>query len=114
MNSILTTIKKIIGLAEDYTQFDPDIIVHTNGVLMSLTQLGIGPKEGFVITGYDEEWDMLIPNETPVRAEWIKSYVALKVRMAFDPPSGQSLIQSYERQITEYEWRLNTAAESEV
>lgn len=112
MESILTSIKKLLGIAEDYTHFDNDIIMHINSVFMTLTQLGVGPSEGFYIEDKSAEWIDFI--EDPIKFQAVKTYVYLKVKLVFDPSSvGSSTLASYERQIQELEWRLNVAAESE-
>lgn len=112
MESILTSIKKLLGIAEEYTQFDADIIMHINSVFMTLTQLGVGPSQGFYIEDASIEWTDFIPEPTKLQA--VKTYIYLKVRLLFDPTSlGSATLSSYERQIQELEWRLNVAAESE-
>lgn len=111
MESILTSIKKLLGIAEDYTHFDADIIMHINSVFMVLTQLGVGPSEGFYIEDKSMFWEDFIDDPTQLQA--VKTYVYLKVKLVFDPSSvGSSTLASYERQIQELEWRLNVAAES--
>lgn len=106
MESILTTIKKLLGIEEEYTQFDTDIIIDINSVFMTLNQIGVGPETGFAITDKTKTWtDFLGDN---VLLEGVKSYVYLKVRLLFDPPSNSSLIESMNRQIAEFEWRLST------
>lgn len=111
MESILTSIKKLLGIAEDYTHFDADIIMHINTVFMTLTQLGVGPSSGFVIEDADTYWGDFISDTTKLQA--IKTYIYLKVRLVFDPSSlGSATLAAYERQIQELEWRLNVAAES--
>lgn len=108
MDSILTSIKKLLGLSEDYEYFNQDIIMYINSVLVNnLMQMGIGPAKGFKITGKQEIWDDFI--EDPIIAESVKTYIYLKVRLAFDPPSNSSHISSIERQIAELEWRLTNA-----
>lgn len=111
MDSILTSIKKMLGIAEEYEHFDPDIIMHINSVFMTLTQLGVGPSEGFSIVDEDTIWIDFIPDLAKLQA--VKSYMYLKVRLLFDPASlGSATLAAYERQIQEYEWRLNVGAES--
>ena len=110
MESILTSIKKLLGMAEDYTHFDDDVIMHINSVLMILTQMGIGPSEGFSIEGAEEYWTDFVP--APIRINLVKSYVYLKVKLLFDPPLSGIVIESMNRQIAEYEWRLTMAAEN--
>jgi len=109
--SILNSTKKILGIAEDYTAFDDDIITHINTVFATLTQIGIGPPEGFEIEDAQEVWSDFI-DEDP-RFNSIRSYVFLKVRMLFDPPTTSYLIDSMERQILELEWRLNVTHEND-
>lgn len=112
MDSILTSIKKLLGIAEEYEHFDPDIIMHINSVFMTLTQLGVGPSEGFFINDEETIWTDFIPDIAKLQA--VKTYMYLKVRLLFDPSSlGSATLASYERQIQELEWRLNVAAEYE-
>lgn len=109
MESILTSIKKLLGIQEEYTNFDNDIIMHINSTFSTLTQLGVGPSNGFIIKDKSSTWDEFISDN---RLECVKSYVYLKVRLLFDPPSTSAVMDSINRQITEYEWRLNVTAES--
>lgn len=106
MESILTSIKKLLGITEDYTHFDEDIIMHINSVFFTLKQLGVGPPEGFSISSKDEQWNDYLPDTNPL-AKPIASYMYLKVRLLFDPPSSSALIDSMKRTIDEYEWRFN-------
>lgn len=111
MESILTSIKKLIGISEEYTHFDADIIMHINSVFMTLNQLGVGPPEGFRIEDKYAIWedfsiDVNIQNS-------VKSYMYLKVRLIFDSANlSSAVIESINNQIKEFEWRLNVAAES--
>jgi hypothetical protein len=102
--SILTTIKKMLGLDEDYIHFDSEIIVDINSVLMILTQLGVGPDEGFYIVDKTETWGTYLNDRKDLEA--VKTYIYLKVRLLFDPPTNAFLVDSIERQIKELEWRL--------
>lgn len=111
MDSILTSIKKLLGIAEDYEHFDADIIIHINSVLMVLTQLGVGPVEGFVIEDDSATWNDFVPDTSPVKMSAIKTYVYLRVRLLFDPPNG-TVISMINEQIAELGWRLNLSAES--
>ena len=110
MDSILTSIKKLLGIAEEYTQFDVDIIKHINTVFMILTQMGVGPPEGFSITGVYETWDDFLSGSTNL--EGVKTYVYMKVQLMFDPPTSSAKLDSANRVINELEWRLNLAGES--
>lgn len=111
MESILTSIKKLLGIEKDYVQFDTDIIIHINTVFMILTQIGIGPEEGFSITDEFDIWNDFIP-EDDKRFEAVKTYVYLKVRLLFDPPTGSVVMGAINEQIKELECRLNWLAES--
>lgn len=111
MDSILTSIKKMLGISEDYTQFDADLIMHINSVFLNLTQLGVGPDSGFTIEDETTEWTDFINNNAQLQA--VKSYIYLKVKLLFDPPLSSAVIESTNRMIAELEWRLNVAAESD-
>lgn len=112
MDSILTSIKKLLGIAEDYEHFDTDIIIHINSILMVLTQLGVGPSEGFVIEDKNTKWSDFVSDATPVKLNAVRTYVYLRVRLLFDPPMNGTIIDMINSQINELEWRLNIAAES--
>lgn len=107
--SILKSVKKILGLAPDYTPFDLDIITHINASFSILNQLGVGPEEGFFIEDADAEWDDYDVPENQLQL--VKTYLYLKCRIIFDPPGTSFLLKSAEDQIHEYEWRLNTFRE---
>ena len=111
MESILTSIKKMLGITEEYEQFDEDIIMHINSVFMILTQLGVGPSDGFSIKDKTNTWDEFIPTDNGLEA--VKSYVYMKVKLLFDPPLISTVTESMNRMINEFEWRLNVQAETE-
>lgn len=104
--SILYTIKKMLGLDPDYSAFDVGIIIHINSVIMILRQLGVGPQDGYSITGPDEQWSDYLGDQASL-LESVKSYIYLKVRSVFDPPSNSYVQDAIQKQIAEYEWRLN-------
>ena len=110
MDSILVSIKKMLGISEDVKIFDADIIIHINSVFMILNQLGVGPSKGFSITDATSTWSEFIPNESSIEA--VKSYVYLKVRLLFDPPTSSAAIESYNKMIAEFEWRINVMVET--
>ena len=111
MESILTTIKAMLGLAEDQTEFDAELIVHINSVFTTLAQLGVGPSKGFYIIDKADEWGDFMPSMDNIQA--VKQYIFLKVRLVFDTASlGSATLAAYERSAKEYEWRLNVIAES--
>lgn len=109
MESILASIKKLLGIAEEYEHFDNDIIMHINSVFTILNQLGVGPAEGFFIEDDSSTWDEFIEDLTKLQA--VKSYVFMKVKLLFDPPTSSAVTDSYNRLITEFEWRLNSAVD---
>lgn len=108
MESILTSVKKAIdGSQEDYTHFDDVLILHINSVFSILTQMGVGPSEGFSIEDKHDEWDEFLPHGSK-KLEMVKSYMALKVKLMFDPPQNSFLVEAMKRQIDELEWRINS------
>lgn len=109
MDSILNSVKKLCGIAEDYDVFDTDIIINTNSVFSMLEQLGVGPKTGFSISDTETTWTDYIPDNVKLR-NIVMAYVPLKVRQLFDPPTGAAA-ESAVRMISEYEWRINVFAE---
>lgn len=109
--SILISTKKVLGIAEDYTVFDLDIITHINTAFSTLTQLGVGPAEGFMIEDETAVWTDFDPIDDDRLYNSVKSYVFLRVRQLFDPPSTSYLIAAFDRQIQELEWRLNVYRE---
>lgn len=109
--SILTSIKKLLGIPEDYEHFDQDIIIHINSVFMILNQLGVGPTEEFTITDKTAVWSDFISDNKKI--ESVKTYVYMKVRLLFDPPLSSAVMDCINKVISEMEWRLNVAAESE-
>lgn len=112
MESILTSIKKMLGIAEEYTQYDPDIIMHINSVFTTLAQLGVGPSKAFYIEDETAEWVDFIPDLTNLHG--IKTYMYMRVRIVFDSASmGAATLAAYKEQIAEWEWRLNVIAETE-
>ena len=110
MNSILISVKKMLGIEKDYTHFDQELIMFINSAFGILFQLGVGQKtEPFVITGSEEIWDDFMSNG---QIETVKSYVFAKVKLLFDPPSSSFVLTSYQDLIKEFEWRCNVDAET--
>ena len=107
--SILVNTKKILGLNADYTSFDLDILTHINAAFSTLHQLGIGPSDGFSVEDDTTEWNDFLANGPILNT--VKSYIYLKVRMLFDPPSTSFAIESMKQQIEEFENRLVLANE---
>ena len=109
MESILTSIKLLLGIKEEHEYFDDQLIMHINSVFFILTQLGVGPSEGFSIEDKFATWNEFLSDEQNLEA--VKSYVHLKVKLLFDPPMSTAVTESINRLISELEFRLNTAAE---
>lgn len=110
MDSILTSIKKMLGIDEEYEQFDPELIMFINSTFGILFQLGVGPKDvPFKIESSEESWDEFIQED---QIETVKSYVFMKVKLMFDPPSSSFVLSSYQDLIKEFEWRCNVDAET--
>ena len=110
MESILNSIKKMLGPSAEDDHFNPDIIMHINTEFMTLTQLGVGPSKGFYIEDDTTTWLEFIPDLKNFQA--IKTYIYLKVKLVFDPPQSSAVIESMNKKIAELEWRLNHAAET--
>ena len=111
ITSILTSIKKLLGIDESYTHFDSDIIMYINSALMTLNQLGVGPLIGFVIEDNTATWSDFIGNRKNL--EVVKSFVYLKTRLIFDPPQMGYLVDAINNQIKELEFRLLVQVEGE-
>lgn len=110
MESILASVKKLLGISHEYTHFDSDIIMHINTVFMVLQQLGVGPKNGFYIEDDTSTWADFLGD--PTHLQMVKTYVGLKVRKIFDPPTSSALMNAIDQSIAEFEWRLYIAAET--
>ena len=110
MDSVLTTIKKLLGIEKDYTHFDNDIIMHINSALMALNQRGVGPESPASITSEMDTWENTLGNLKNMEA--VKTYIYLKVRMVFDPPTSSFVLDAMNKQANELEWRLNVQSET--
>lgn len=110
-DSILISIKKLLGLPEDLIDFDTDLIININSIFMTLNQLGVGPDEPFIISDSNSKWNSFLENKTNLEA--VKSYMYLKTRLLFDPPTTSFVLTSMENQIAEFEWRLEMQAKKE-
>lgn len=109
MESILTSIKKLLGIEEQYEHFDADIIMHINSVFTILTQLGVGPSEGFSIQDAEAVWTDFMPENSNLEA--VKTYMHHKVKLIFDPPTNSAVIEAMNRTLSELEFRITIAAE---
>lgn len=108
-DSILGTIKTMLGLTSDVTAFDQELITHINSVFTILNQLDIGPDAGFIIYGYDEVWGDFVEDVT--LTTMVREFIYLKVRMIFDPPASSVVSDAFNQRIAELEWRMNIQAE---
>lgn len=110
MDSILASVKKMIGIDESYDAFDDQIIMCINTVFMTLKQLGVGPTDGYFIEDSNDLWsDYLGDNYTKLRS--VRTYTALKVKMIFDPPTSSIVADAMNKSIAELEWRINVDAD---
>ena len=107
--NILDSIKKLLGIPEDYTAFDQDIMIHVNSVFMILYELGVGPSNGYSLKDGTEKWGDFISDDENL--EGIKTYVYMKVKTIFDPPLNSAVLASMKELISEFEWRINNEAE---
>lgn len=114
IDSVLDSIKKLLGIPKEYDAFDTDLIIHINSVFAILTQIGVGSPKGFSIKGSSDKWIDFIPEDNHL-FESVRTYVYLKVKLLFDPASlSSAAIASTERLISELECRLNVSAESTI
>ena len=104
--SILTSIKKVLGVDAECDAFDTDILMQINATFLTLSQLGVGPENGFAISGPEDEWTDFM--EDGIVLNSVKSYIGLKVKQLFDPPQSSAVIESMKNQIAEYEFRMLT------
>lgn len=109
--SILNSVKKVLGLDAEYDAFDIDVMMHTNSALSKLESLGVGPEGGFMITGPEETWSDFIGSDP--RYNSVKTYVYLNVKLIFDPPATSFATNAFEEQIKELGWRLNVTREGD-
>ena len=116
IESILISIRKQIGLDENCKDFDADLIIHINSAFMNLKQIGVGPDEGYSIQDTSEVWEDYIDTdanpELKTLLSAIKTFIYLKVRLAFDPPQGGAVLEHMNKMLAETEWRINVEAES--
>jgi len=111
MESILITIRTMLGIEDDYDGFDAAIVAGINSAIFSLSQLGIGPPGGMTVIDESQTWDVLFNSVPNLQA--VKSYIWLKTRLEFDPPSTSYLIQAIERNIQQLEWRLQVEVDAD-
>ena len=108
-DSILATVKKMLGLDINYDAFDTDVIVFINTTMMTLQQLGVGPTAGFTVSDISQKWNDFLPSDTML--EGVKTYIYLCVKMVFDPPVSSFVMDAMKQQKEELEWRIREQAE---
>ena len=109
-DSILTSVKMAIGVAEEYEHFDPVIVMHINTYLAILNQVGIGPPSGFSIHDKTTTWSDFIGADAK-KLNDVQTYVYLRVKLVFDPPSTAAVIESMTNIASEIEWRLGVSGD---
>lgn len=108
-DSILTSIKKMLGATEDYTPFDDQLLIHINSVLSTVCQLGAGPDVPVKLVTGTETWDEVIGDNPYI--EFIKSYVYIRTKLVFDPPQNSTILNALKEEMREIEWRLNVSVD---
>ena len=111
MDSILDTIKKMLGIDPEDISFDTDIKVHINTTMLSISQMGIGPPNGFIVTSKDNVWNDFL-GSSAMNLEGVKSYIYLKIKLIFDPPQSSTVIEAFNKSISELEFRMMLAVET--
>ena len=109
--SIFEEIKALLGPDADYDVFDQDILIHINSAIAVLTQLGVGPSSGFVVNDDGETWRDFLGSGRKFPLNMVKTYIYMKVKLAFDPPTNSTVLSAYQESCREFEWRMNVAAE---
>lgn len=109
-DSVLGTVKKLLGIERDYDVYDLDILVHINTAGMTLQQLGVTSESGIDVDGYDTIWTDLVIDVTRLPA--VKTYISAYVKLVFDPPKSSFGLDALQKTITELEWRLRSEAET--
>ena len=111
MESILGTIKKMLGIDDDDISFDVDIITLINPIIYALAQMGIGPSTGFIVVDKNNTWTEYI-GSIPLNLEGVKTYIYLKTKLIFDPPTNTTTREALNRNTQELEWRMMLEVET--
>ena len=106
MDSILESVKKLLGITPEYTQFDEDVVMHVNAAFLTLREIGVGPAAGFSISDASATWHDYIADDDSLLGA-VKVYVAQKVRLAFDPPTNSAVLEALKASNQELEWRMS-------
>lgn len=112
MESILNTIKKLLGIDIEDDSFDTDVIVNINSAIFNLSQMGIGPRNGFIVSSIEQKWTDYIDSSITINLEGVKNYIYLKTKLLFDPPTSSTVVESFNNSIKELEWRMMLAVET--
>lgn len=107
--SILISIKKLLGISSEYDFFDADVIMHINTAFMVLYQLGVGPSTPFMIEDASATWSDFLGDSNDLAG--VKTYIYLKVKLVFDPPQSSAAMEAIKQNIAELEWRLNATSD---
>ena len=111
MESILDTIKQLLGIPADDDSFDTDVKVNINAAIFTLSQIGIGPSNGYIVTSNTQMWNDYIGSSL-INLEGVKNYIYLKTKLVFDPPTNSTTIQAINDSLKELEWRMQLAVET--
>lgn len=111
MDSILNNVKKLLGIDSDDDSFDVDVMTMINSTIPTLAQMGIGPSNGFIVTSIDSKWTDWITTPT-INLEGVKTYLYLKIKLMFDPPTNSTVIDAFNKSLSELEWRMMLAVET--
>lgn len=107
MDSILESVKTVLGIPSEDNFFNDNLTIQINSIFSILRQIGCGPSEGYQITGFSNTWDEFLQNE-PEKLQLVKTYLGMRVRQIFDPPTNGTVSQALDRQVQEMEWRIST------
>lgn len=113
IDGILDTIKKLLGIDEDDDSFDIDIIIIINSITPILGQMGIGPSNGYIVTSKEDKWSDYI-SDSEINLEGIKNYIFIKTKLIFDPPTNSTTIESFNKVLSELEWRMMLSVETDI
>lgn len=110
-DSILLSIKKLLGLDSEYKAFDQDVLIYVNTALANLSQIGVGPDQGFMVLGEIETWADLLGDYEPATLQNVKTYIYITVKKVFDPPGASNHLAALDDVLTELSWRISTRRE---
>lgn len=111
MDSILNNVKKLLGIDSEDDSFDVDVMTMINSTIPSLAQMGIGPSNGYMVTSADDKWTDWITTNT-INLQGVKTYLYLKIKLIFDPPTNSTVVEAFNKNLNELEWRMMLAVET--